>query len=90
MVNITKKAINSTIVVCSYSGAVKQSFIKDWSATWVYSQNGDYSNTPKHRMICLLYEKRFFNKKIRMNLSTQNVLKKKPMDTKYATRQCNY
>jgi outer membrane receptor protein involved in Fe transport len=66
----------------SYSGALNQSFTlaKDWSATWnsFYSQNGDYGNTtfkPSYDMSFSM-RKDFFDKKIRMNLSAQNVLKK--------------
>ena len=66
----------------SYSGAVNQSFAlaKDWSATWnsFYSQNGEYGNTtfkPSYDMSFSM-RKDFFEKKIRMNLSAQNVLKK--------------
>jgi outer membrane receptor protein involved in Fe transport len=66
----------------SYSGAVNQSFTlsKDWSATWnsFYSQNGDYGNTTFKASYDMSFSMRkdFFNKKIRMNLSAQNVLRK--------------
>lgn len=66
----------------SYSGALNQSFTlaKDWTATWnsFYSQNGDYGNTtfkPSYDMSFGM-RKDFFDKKIRMNLSAQNVLRK--------------
>ncbi|MEZ7516430.1 outer membrane beta-barrel protein [Flavobacterium frigidarium] len=66
----------------SFSGALNQSFTlaKDWSATWnsFYSQNGDYGNTsfkPSYDMSFSM-RKDFFDKKIRMNLSAQNVLRK--------------
>jgi outer membrane receptor protein involved in Fe transport len=66
----------------SFSGAVNQSFTlaKDWSATWnsFYSKNGDYGNTsfkPSYDMSFSM-RKDFLSKKIRMNLSAQNVLKK--------------
>lgn len=66
----------------SFSGAVNQSFTlaKDWSATWnsFYSQNGDYGNTsfkPSYDMSFSM-RKDFLSKKLRMNLSAQNVLKK--------------
>jgi outer membrane receptor protein involved in Fe transport len=66
----------------SYSVDLNQSFTlaKDWSATWnsFYSQNGDYGNTtfkPSYDMSFSM-RKDFFDKKIRMNLSAQNVLKK--------------
>ncbi|MFV8362870.1 outer membrane beta-barrel protein [Flavobacterium sp. ZT3P35] len=66
----------------SFSGALNQSFTlaKDWSATWnsFYSQNGAYGNTtfkPSYDMSFTM-RKDFFNKKIRLNLSAQNVLRK--------------
>ena len=66
----------------SFSGALNQSFTlaKDWSATWnsFYSQNGDYGNTsfkPSYDMSFSM-RKDFLSKKLRMNLSAQNVLKK--------------
>jgi LPS sulfotransferase NodH len=66
----------------SYSGAVNQSFTlsKDWSATWnsFYSQNGNYGNTTFKASYDMSFSMRkdFFDKKIRMNLSAQNVLRK--------------
>jgi hypothetical protein len=66
----------------SYSAALNQSFTlaKDWSATWnsFYSKNGDYGNTtfkPSYDMSFSM-RKDFLSKKLRMNLSAQNVLKK--------------
>ncbi|WP_369753012.1 outer membrane beta-barrel protein [Flavobacterium sp. WC2409] len=66
----------------SYSGALNQSFTlaKDWSAAWnsFYSKNGDYGNTsfkPSYDMSFSM-RKDFFDKKLRMNLSVQNVLRK--------------
>ncbi|WP_339658048.1 outer membrane beta-barrel family protein [Flavobacterium frigidarium] len=66
----------------SFSGALNQSFTlaKDWSATWnsFYSQNGDYGNTsfkPSYDMSFSM-RKDFLSKKLRMNLSAQNVLRK--------------
>ncbi|MDG2430921.1 outer membrane beta-barrel family protein [Flavobacterium sp.] len=66
----------------SFSGALNQSFTlaKDWSATWnsFYSQNGNYGNTsfkPSYDMSFSM-RKDFLSKKLRMNLSAQNVLKK--------------
>lgn len=66
----------------SYSGAVNQSFTlaKDWSATWnsFYSKNGDYGNTTFKASYDMSFSMRkdFLSKKLRMNLSAQNVLKK--------------
>jgi outer membrane receptor protein involved in Fe transport len=66
----------------SYSGALNQSFTlaKDWSATWnsFYSQNGSYGNTtfkPSYDMSFTM-RKDFLDKKLRINLSAQNVLRK--------------
>lgn len=66
----------------SYYGGINQSFTiaKDWSATWssFYSARGDYGNTsfkPSYD-ISLGMRKDFLNKKLRLNLSAQNILKK--------------
>lgn len=66
----------------SYNGAINQSFTiaKDLSATWnsFYSKNGNYGNTtfkPSYDMSFSM-RKDFFNKKVRLNLSAQNVLRK--------------
>lgn len=66
----------------SYAASLNQSFTlaKDWSATWnsFYSQNGAYGNTtfkPSYDMSFTM-RKDFFDKKIRVNLSAQNVLRK--------------
>ena len=66
----------------SYNGAINQSFTitKDWTATWnsFYSKNGNYGNTsfkPSYDMSFSM-RKDVANKKIRLNLSAQNVLKK--------------
>jgi hypothetical protein len=66
----------------SYNGAINQSFTiaKDWSATWnsFYSKNGNYGNTtfkPSYDMSFSI-RKDVANKKVRLNLSAQNVLKK--------------
>ena len=66
----------------SFSGALNQSFTlaKNWSATWnsFYSQNGAYGNTtfkPSYDMSFTM-RRDFLDKKIRVNLSAQNVLRK--------------
>ena len=66
----------------SYYAGVNQSFKfgKNWSATWnsFYSQPGNYGNTtfkPSYD-ISFSVQKDFLDKKLRLNLSAQNVLKK--------------
>ena len=66
----------------SYYAGVNQSFKfgKNWTATWnsFYSQNGNYGNTtfkPSYDM-SFSVQKDFLDKKLRMSLSAQNVLKK--------------
>lgn len=66
----------------SYYVGVNQSFTfgKNWNATWnsFYSQSGRYGNTtfePSYDMSFSL-RKDLFDKKFRINLSAQNVLKK--------------
>jgi outer membrane receptor protein involved in Fe transport len=66
----------------SYYTGVNQAFTvaKNWNLTWnsFYSQNGDYGNStfkPSYDMSFGL-KKDFFNKKIRLNFSAQNVMRK--------------
>ncbi len=66
----------------SYYIGINQSYTiaKDWSATWnsFYSARGNYGNTnfkPSYDT-SLGMRKDFFNKKLRINLSAQNILKK--------------
>ncbi len=66
----------------SYYGGINQSFTltQDWSATWssFYSARGDYGNTSFKPSYDMSFGMRrdFLNKKLRLNLSAQNILKK--------------
>lgn len=78
--NLPKYKFNDSGI--SYYAGINQSFkiAEDWSATWnsFYSESGDYGNTSFKPSYDTSFgmRKDFLGKKLRLNFSAQNVLRK--------------